>query len=97
MNLLEIINIKNDFHILILKAKEKAKSKEQLKNLEVLNETLKLLHILHKKVDEVKAKKRKADLELVRKYLEIKTLKIDINTLNKRIKNQNKEIEKLMK
>ena len=53
MNLLEIINIKNEFHILILKAKEKAKSKEQLKNLSVLTETLELLHILHKKIDEV--------------------------------------------
>ena len=97
MNLLEIINIKNEFHILILKAKEKAKSKEQLKNLSVLTETLELLHILHKKIDELNTKKRKTDLELARKYLEIKTLKIDINTLNKRIKNQNKEIEKLMK
>ena len=56
-----------------------------------------MLHILHKKIDELNTKKRKGDLELARKYLEIKTLKIDINTLNKRIKKQNKEIEKLMK
>ena len=96
MNLLEIINIKNEFHILILKAKEKAKTKEQLKNLEVLTETLKLLHLMHKENDNLKSKLRKIEVDLTRKLLEIEIKQSENNHLNNRIKLQNKEIEKLM-
>ena len=44
MELLKVIEIKNKFHILILKAKEQAKNKKQLENLETLNDTLILLN-----------------------------------------------------
>jgi hypothetical protein len=79
MNLLEIINIKNSFQILILKAKEKAKSKPQLQNLEVLTNTLELLHLMHKENDNLKAKLRKVELDNAKKHLDIELQQAEVN------------------
>ena len=97
MNLLEIINIKNSFQILILKAKEKAKSKGQLQNLEVLTNTLELLHLMHKENDNLKAKLRKVELDNAKKHLDIELQQAEVNKLNTRIKEQNKELKTLLK
>ena len=97
MNLLEIINIKNSFQILILKAKEKAKSKGQLQNLEVLTNTLELLHLMHKENDNLKAKLRKVELDNAKKHLDIELQQAEVNKLNTRIKQQNKELKTLLK
>jgi hypothetical protein len=97
MNLLEIINIKNSFQILILKAKEKAKSKPQLQNLEVLTNTLELLHLMHKENDNLKAKLRKVELDNAKKHLDIELQQAEVNKLNTRIKQQNKELKTLLK
>jgi len=97
MNLLEIINIKNSFQILILKAKEKSKSKAQLQNLEVLTNTLELLHLMHKENDNLKAKLRKVELDNAKKHLDIELKQTQVNKLNTRIKEQNKELKTLLK
>ena len=97
MDLLQVINIKNSFTILILKAKEKAKSKPQLKNLEVLSDVLLLLNLFQDKLEEVQKELRETKLNNARKHLEIETLKVEVNKLNTRIKQQNKELKTLLK
>ena len=97
MDLLQVINIKNSFQILILKAKEKAKSKPQLQNLEVLSNVLLLLNLFQGKLEEVQKELRETKLNNARKHLEIETLKVEVNKLNSRIKQQNKELKTLLK
>tara|TARA_B100000519_G_scaffold201085_1_gene215746 strand:+ start:455 stop:748 length:294 start_codon:yes stop_codon:yes gene_type:complete len=97
MDLLQVINIKNSFQILILKAKEKAKSKAQLQNLEVLSDVLLLLNLFQGKLEEVQKELRETKLNNARKHLEIETLKVEVNKLNTRIKQQNKELKTLLK
>ena len=97
MDLLQVINIKNSFQILILKAKEKAKSKAQLQNLEVLSDVLLLLNLFQGKLEEVQKELRETKLNNARKHLEIETLKVEVNKLNTRIKQQNKELKILLK
>jgi len=97
MDLLQVINIKNSFQILILKAKEKAKSKPQLKNLEVLSDVLLLLNLFQGKLEEVQKELRETKLNNARKHLKIETLKVEVNKLNTRIKQQNKELKTLLK
>ena len=97
MNLLEIIKRKNSFQILILKAKEKAKSKAQLKNLEVLKNILEVLQLFHKENDALKAKLRSIELDNAKKDLINKIQQTEIDKLNTRIKEQNKELKTLLK
>ena len=97
MNLLEIIKRKNSFQILILKAKEKAKSKAQLKNLEVLKNILEVLQLFHKENDALKAKLRSIELDNAKKDLINKIQQTEIDKLNTRIKQQNKELKTLLK
>ena len=97
MNLLEIIKRKNSFQILILKAKDKSKSKAQLKNLEVLTNILELLQLFHKENDALKAKLRSIELDNAKKDLINKIQQTEINKLNTRIKEQNKELKTLLK
>ena len=97
MNLLEIIKRKNSFQILILKAKEKAKSKAQLQNLEVLKNILEVLQLFHKENDALKAKLRSIELDNAKKDLINKIQQTEIDKLNTRIKQQNKELKTLLK
>ena len=47
MDQLKAILHKNQFHILVLKAKEQSKTKKQLESLRILTETLEYINELH--------------------------------------------------
>ena len=86
MELLKVIEIKNKFHILLLKAKEQAKNKKQLENLETLNDTLTLLNSFMQHFEDLGSKLRQTRLDNSRKHLDNELLRSEVRYLKNQIK-----------
>ena len=82
MDQLKAIEYKNQFHILVLKAKEQSKTKKQLESLKVLTETLEYINELHNytealeyEIRQLKAQNSKLMLDNALLKKEVKELK----------------------
>ena len=82
MDQLKAILHKNQFHILVLKAKEQSKTKKQLESLKVLTETLEYINELHNytealeyEIRQLKAQNSKLMLDNALLKKEVKELK----------------------
>lgn len=86
MDQLKAIEYKNQFHILVLKAKEQSKTKKQLESLKVLTETLEYINDLHNyteaveyEIRQLKAQNSKVMLDNALLKKEVKELKEFLN------------------
>jgi len=86
MDQLKAIEYKNQFHILVLKAKEQSKTKKQLESLRILTETLEYINELHNYTEAVeyeirhlKAQNSKLMLDNALLKKEVKDLKEFLN------------------
>ena len=86
MDQLKAIEYKNQFHILVLKAKEQSKTKKQLESLRILTETLEYINELHNyteaveyEIRQLKAQNSKLILDNAILKKEVKELKEFIN------------------
>jgi hypothetical protein len=86
MDQLKAIEYKNQFHILVLKAKEQSKTKKQLESLRILTETLEYINELHNyteaveyEIRQLKAQNSKLMLDNALLKKEVKELKEFIN------------------
>jgi hypothetical protein len=86
MDQLKAIEYKNQFHILVLKAKEQSKTKKQLESLRILTETLEYINELHNyteaveyEIRQLKAQNSKLMLDNALLKKEVKDLKEFIN------------------
>jgi len=93
MELLKVIEIKNKFHILLLKAKEQAKNKKQLENLETLNDTLTLLNSFMEHFEDLGSKLRQTRLDNARKHLDNELLRSEVRYLKNQIKELTEELK----
>ena len=86
MDQLKAIEYKNQFHILVLKAKEQSKTKKQLESLRILTETLEYINELHNyteaveyEIRQLKAQNSKLMLDNALLKKEVKELKDFLN------------------
>ena len=86
MDQLKAIEYKNQFHILVLKAKEQSKTKKQLESLKILTETLEYINELHNyteaveyEIRQLKAQNSKVMLDNAILKKEVKELKEFLN------------------
>ena len=86
MDQLKAIEYKNQFHILVLKAKEQSKTKKQLESLRILTETLEYINELHNyteaveyEIRQLKAQNSKLMLDNALLKKEVKDLKEFLN------------------
>ena len=86
MDQLKAIEYKNQFHILVLKAKEQSKTKKQLESLRILTETLEYFNELHNyteaveyEIRQLKAQNSKVMLDNALLKKEVKELKEFLN------------------
>jgi hypothetical protein len=86
MDQLKAIEYKNQFHILVLKAKEQSKTKKQLESLRILTETLEYINQLHNyteaveyEIRQLKAQNSKVMLDNALLKKEVKDLKEFLN------------------
>jgi hypothetical protein len=86
MDQLKAIEYKNQFHILVLKAKEQSKTKKQLESLRILTETLEYINELHNyteaveyEIRQLKAQNSKVMLDNAILKKEVKELKEFLN------------------
>jgi hypothetical protein len=86
MDQLKAIEYKNQFHILVLKAKEQSKTKKQLESLRILTETLEYINELHNyteaveyEIRQLKAQNSKLMLDNALLKKEVKELKEFLN------------------
>jgi hypothetical protein len=86
MDQLKAIEYKNQFHILVLKAKEQSKTKKQLESLRILTETLEYINELHNyteaveyEIRQLKAQNSKVMLDNALLKKEVKELKEFLN------------------
>ena len=86
MDQLKAIEYKNQFHILVLKAKEQSKTKKQLESLKILTETLEYINELHNyteaveyEIRQLKAQNSKLMLDNALLKKEVKELKEFLN------------------
>ena len=86
MDQLKAIEYKNQFHILVLKAKEQSKTKKQLESLRILTETLEYINELHNyteaveyEIRQLKAQNSKIMLDNALLKKEVKELKQFLN------------------
>lgn len=86
MDQLKAIEYKNQFHILVLKAKEQSKTKKQLESLRILTETLEYINELHNyteaveyEIRQLKAQNSKVMLDNALLKKEVKELKDFLN------------------
>jgi len=93
MELLKVIEIKNKFHILLLKAKDKAKTKGQLENLNTLTETLFLLNSFMQHFEDLGKQVRDIKLDNAKCYFDNAKLKNEVNQLNKQIEDLKTELK----
>ena len=93
MELLKVIEIKNKFHILLLKAKEQAKNKKQLENLETLNDTLTLLNSFMQHFEDLGKQVRETKLDNARKHLDNELLRSEVRYLKNQIEDLKTELK----
>ena len=93
MELLKVIEIKNKFHILLLKAKEKAKTKAQLENLNTLTETLFLLNSFMQHFEDLGKQVRETKLDNARKHLDNELLRSEVRYLKNQIEDLKTELK----
>lgn len=93
MELLKVIEIKNKFHILILKAKEQAKNKKQLENLETLNDTLILLNDFMEHFEHLGSKLRQTRLDNAKCYFDNAKLKNEVKQLSEQVEELTNELK----
>ena len=93
MDLLKVIEIKNKFHILLLKAKEKAKTKGQQENLNTLTETLFLLNSFMQHFEDLGKQVRETKLDNARKHLDNELLRSEVRYLKNQIEDLKNRIK----
>ena len=93
MELLKVIEIKNKFHILLLKAKEQAKNKKQLENLETLNDTLTLLNSFMQHFEDLGSKLRETRLDNAKCYFDNAKLKNEVKQLSEQVEELTNELK----
>jgi|TARA_R100001530_G_C4181822_1_gene119623 hypothetical protein len=86
MNELETILRKNQLHILIIEAEQKAKTKKQFKALHILNDSLLLLNQQHELIEALNKHIGTLKHDNSKLMLDNAILKKENNTLNKQIK-----------
>jgi len=86
MTLIDVIEIKNNFHVLIYKAMEKAKTNSQFKSIKILKETLETLNFMHEAIEEQNKKIKDLRKESSNLYYKNALLKNKINKLEKQLK-----------
>ena len=81
MDQLKAIEYKNQFHILVLKAKEQSKTKKQLESLRILTETLEYINELHNYTEAVEYEIRQLKAQNSKLMLDNALLKKDVKEL----------------
>lgn len=81
MNQLKAIEYKNQFHILVLKAKEQSKTKKQLESLRILTETLEYINELHNYTEAVEYEIRQLKAQNSKLMLDNAILKKEVKEL----------------
>jgi hypothetical protein len=81
MDQLKAIEYKNQFHILVLKAKEQSKTKKQLESLRILTETLEYINELHNYTEAVEYEIRQLKAQNSKLMLDNALLKKDVKDL----------------
>jgi hypothetical protein len=81
MDQLKAIEYKNQFHILVLKAKEQSKTKKQLESLRILTETLEYINELHNYTEAVEYEIRQLKAQNSKLILDNALLKKEVKEL----------------
>jgi hypothetical protein len=81
MDQLKAIEYKNQFHILVLKAKEQSKTKKQLESLRILTETLEYINELHNYTEAVEYEIRQLKAQNSKLMLDNAILKKEVKEL----------------
>lgn len=81
MDQLKAIEYKNQFHILVLKAKEQSKTKKQLESLRILTETLEYINELHNYTEAVEYEIRQLKAQNSKLILDNAILKKEVKEL----------------
>jgi cell division protein FtsB len=81
MDQLKAIEYKNQFHILVLKAKEQSKTKKQLESLRILTETLEYINELHNYTEAVEYQIRQLKAQNSKLMLDNAILKKEVKEL----------------
>tara|TARA_R110000751_G_scaffold169930_1_gene276604 strand:- start:233 stop:505 length:273 start_codon:yes stop_codon:yes gene_type:complete len=82
MELIELLGVKNQLHILIFKVKdqlEKKPKEETINSLRILKESLETINILHNSVEDLKKVNNKLRSDNVKSYRDNAELKRTIN------------------
>jgi len=83
MDQLKAILYKNQFHILVLKAKEQSKTKKQLESLKILTETLEYINELHNYTEALEYEIRQLKGQNSKLILDNALLKNEVKELKK--------------
>ena len=86
MDQLKAIEYKNQFHILVLKAKEQSKTKKQLESLRILTETLEYINELHNYTEAVEYEIRQLKAQNSKLMLDNALLKKEVKELKEFLK-----------